>query len=123
MGDRGQGLVNKQVLKDCDLLIGVFWTRLGTPTGVASSGTVEEIREHMAAGKPTMLYFSDAPIEPGRVDPVQYEQLQRFRDECKNCGLVETYKNYRQFETKLSRQLHLTILGNRDLFRESIWKI
>jgi hypothetical protein len=28
-----------------DILMGVFWTRLGTPTGKAPSGTVEEI-EH-----------------------------------------------------------------------------
>lgn len=123
MGDRGQGLINKQVLKNCDLLVGMFWTRLGTPTGAAPSGTVEEIREHIAAGKPTMLYFSDAPIEPGRVDPLQYEQLQRFRAECKNGGLVETYKNCRQFAAKLSRQLHLTIADNPKIFREAIWHV
>ena len=52
MGERPQALINKQVLKSCDLLIAVFWTRLGTPTGKASSGTVEEIEEHLKAKKP-----------------------------------------------------------------------
>jgi len=33
MGDRPQAIINKQVLKNCDLLIAAFWTRLGTPTG------------------------------------------------------------------------------------------
>jgi hypothetical protein len=28
MGDRAQAILNKQVLKDCDLLVAVFWTRL-----------------------------------------------------------------------------------------------
>src|SRR6059058_5757055 len=43
LGDRPQQLINDRILKDCDLLIGIFWTRLGTPTGKAKSGTVEEI--------------------------------------------------------------------------------
>jgi hypothetical protein len=33
MGDRPQAIINKRVLRDCDLLIGVFWTRIGTATG------------------------------------------------------------------------------------------
>ncbi|HEX4117404.1 MAG TPA: hypothetical protein VHX99_01265, partial [Rhizomicrobium sp.] len=41
LGERPQGIINKQILKDCDLLIAVFWTRLGSPTGKSESGTVE----------------------------------------------------------------------------------
>jgi len=33
MGDRPQEIVNRQVVRDCDILIGVFWTRLGSPNG------------------------------------------------------------------------------------------
>jgi hypothetical protein len=29
MGERPQAIINKQILKDCDLLVGVFWTRIG----------------------------------------------------------------------------------------------
>lgn len=54
---RPQEIINKQVLRNCDLLIAVFWTRLGTPTGGSTSGTVEEIREHIATGKPAMIYL------------------------------------------------------------------
>jgi len=43
LGDRAQSIINKQIVKNCDILIGAFWTRLGTPTGVSESGTVEEI--------------------------------------------------------------------------------
>ena len=62
MGDRPQEIINKQVLKNCDLLVAVFWTRIGSPTGASPSGSVEEIEEHLAAGKPTMIYFSSAPL-------------------------------------------------------------
>ncbi|MFH0808929.1 MAG: DUF4062 domain-containing protein, partial [Pseudomonadota bacterium] len=33
MGGRPQEIINRQVLDKCDLLVGVFWTRLGTETG------------------------------------------------------------------------------------------
>jgi hypothetical protein len=56
MGDRAQAILNKQVLKDCDLLVAVFWTRLGSPIGSSPRGTVEEIEEHLEAGKPAMIY-------------------------------------------------------------------
>ena len=79
MGDRPQALINKQILHDCDLLVGVFWTRIGTATGEYASGTVEEIEEHIKAGRPTMLYFSSAPILPDSVDHDQYRRLKEFR--------------------------------------------
>src|SRR5206468_6654815 len=50
MGDRPQAIINRQLLRNSDLLIAVFWTRLGSPTGAAQSGTVEEIEEHLGAG-------------------------------------------------------------------------
>jgi hypothetical protein len=52
---RPQEAINQQLVRDSDLLIGMFWTKLGTSTGVAESGTVEEIDEFVAAGKPALL--------------------------------------------------------------------
>src|SRR6266542_3337212 len=68
LGGRPQAIINKQVLADCDLLIAVFWTKVGTPTGKAVSGTVEEIEEHVKAKKPAMIYFSAAPFPLDLVD-------------------------------------------------------
>ncbi len=65
MGDRPQAIINKQVLEASDLLIGVFWTRIGTPTGEAISGTVEEIEDHIKAGKPVMLYILQCASDTG----------------------------------------------------------
>ena len=47
LGARAQQQINDRVLKFCDLLVGIFWTRLGTPTGESESGTAEEIKEHL----------------------------------------------------------------------------
>ena len=48
LGDRPQAIINRQILRESDLLIAVFWTRIGTATGAHPSGTVEEIEEHLA---------------------------------------------------------------------------
>lgn len=117
MGDRPQALINKQILHDCDLLVGVFWTRIGTATGEYPSGTVEEIEEHIKTGRPTMLYFSSAPVLPDSVDPDQYRRLKEFKLNCQSRGLYEPYGDIQEFRTKLYRQIQIKI--NRDLYFQS----
>src|SRR3954467_2857956 len=77
LSGRAQGIINERLLDHCDLLVGIFWTKLGTPTSEAESGTVEEIQRHVAAGKPTMVYFSVKPAAP---DSIGHEQYQRVKD-------------------------------------------
>lgn len=110
MGDRAQAIINKQLLNNCDLLVAVFWTRLGSPTGETISGTVEEINEHLAEGKPAMIYFSDAPVRLDSVDDAQYMALREFREDCKKRGLIETYSSLEEFRDKFTRQLTQTVL-------------
>lgn len=112
LGARPQELINKRVLKNCDLLIGVFWTRLGTPTGKSPSGTVEEIEEHVAAGKPAMIYFSSKPVAPESIDADQFAQVQAIKKKWQPEGLIETYDNLEDFSKKLSKQLQLCLSKN-----------
>ncbi|OCS43689.1 hypothetical protein [Ralstonia pickettii] len=108
-GDRPQGIINKQILKGADLLVGVFWTRLGTSTGKFPSGTVEEIEEHIASDKPAMLYFSQAPIVPGNLDQDQYNGVLRLRDSLKNRALYHTYEELSQFRANFTHHLQITM--------------
>jgi hypothetical protein len=112
MGDRPQAIIDRQVLSLSDLLVAVFWTRIGTPTGTAISGTVEEIEEHLAAGKQAMLYFSNAPVHPNNVDENQFQAVRQFRDECLPKGIVERYSSMPEFREKFLRQLTLAIFRN-----------
>jgi len=114
MGERPQAIINKQVLEGCDVLVAMFWTRIGSPTGTAVSGTVEEIHEHVAAGKPTMIYFSSAPVVPGNIDQAQWQALVGFRTWCEERGLVETYESLADFRQKLARQIAQLVI---DKFR------
>jgi len=109
MGDRPQEIINRQLLTDCDLLIATFWTRIGSPTGKSSSGTVEEIEEHLAKGKPAMIYFSDTPVRPDSIDESQYQTLKEFKNKCRQQGLIESYESIEEFKEKFRRQLAQTI--------------
>lgn len=116
MGGRAQEFINKQVLEDSDLLIGIFWTRIGSPTGTSISGSVEEIEKHVNAGKPAMLYFSDSPVIPSSINQKQYNELQKFRKKCFKKGLVESFDFLDDLSEKLTRQLALKIIQN-DYFK------
>ncbi|MEA2838822.1 MAG: hypothetical protein QOF41_152 [Methylobacteriaceae bacterium] len=108
MGDRPQGIINEQVVKTCDVLIGAFWTRLGSSTGIEESGTVEEIKWFLKQKRPVMLYFSDAAIPQDRLDLSQIERLRTFRESIKDKGVQENYSSCQDLREKLLR--HLTII-------------
>ena len=61
-GIRPQEAINSQLVQSCDILIGIFWTKLGTSTGVAESGTVEEIDQFVEGQKSQRCFiFRTAP--------------------------------------------------------------
>lgn len=112
MGDRPQAIINKQLLKSSDLLVAVFWTRLGSPTGVAASGTVEEINEHLASGKPAMIYFSAAPVRMDSIALEQYEKLSAFKEDLRSRSLFAEYEDLTTFRSEFARHLAQTIITN-----------
>lgn len=112
IGERPQEVINKQVLRGCDLLVAVFWTRLGSPTGKAASGTVEEIHEHVLSGKPAMLYFSKQPVALESVDESQLMALRAFENEMRAKGIVEAFEDNSSLSAKFSRQL-ATLINQR----------
>lgn len=109
MGTPPQEVINESVLERADLLIGIFWTRIGTPTEDSESGSIEEIEKHVNSGKPAMLYFSDQPVVPDSIDHEQYEKLTKFKEKCRTEGLVETYSDLAEYREKLARQLSIKI--------------
>jgi hypothetical protein len=109
LGGRPQQMVNDRLLIHCDLLVGIFWTRLGSPTGVAASGTVEEIEEHIRAGKPAMLYFSSAPAVPQSLDPEQFAKLQEFKAWAMTKGLIAEFDSAEDFRERFRRDLEINL--------------
>jgi nucleoside 2-deoxyribosyltransferase len=105
-GERIQETLNKQIVRDSDVLIAIFWTRIGSPTGIAESGTIEEINEFINAGKPVSIYFSKLPKHQDQIDNLQYEKLKKFQGELyKNqkvlCAEFYSLENFGEMINKL----------------------
>ncbi len=108
-GTRPQEVINRAIVDDCDLLVGIFWTRIGSPTGMGESGTLEEIERVGSAGKPIMLYFSSVDVDPDSIDLDQIAKLKHFKAKTYPKGLVESYKKTNEFRDKFTWQLELKI--------------
>ncbi|WP_420590553.1 hypothetical protein [Bacterioplanoides sp.] len=108
-GARPQEIINRQVVDHCDLVIGVFWTRIGSPTGVADSGTLEEIERVASKGHPVMLYFSQVKKDPNQIDLEQLAKLREFKDKTFPKALVESYNSQIEFRDKLAKQIEIQL--------------
>lgn len=108
-----QGLIDTVLqIADCDILIGIFWKRFGSPTMGVSSGTEHEIRTAYEAcrqnGRPhIMVYFNKKPYTPGSKEETdQWGQVLEFQRQFPKEVMWWNYNGKTQFE-KLARQ-HLT---------------
>lgn len=120
-GDRPQALLNRQIVARGDFLIGVFGTRLGSPTGVADSGTIEEIEEFRKADKYVALYFSDAPV-PRDVDRAQLGALERYRQERKKDTKYETFSDPEDLRRQVLQHLTGIVMRVAKPLRLGMWR-
>lgn len=109
-----QEQINSQ-LPDYDVFVGIFWSRFGTPTPRALSGTEEEFREARQRwkrdvhGREIMLYFGDAPVS-AMLDVEQLQRVQAFRKEVASLGLLGSFNSTQDFRAKFSRDIEKVIL-------------
>jgi hypothetical protein len=116
MGKRPQQIVNEQIVRYADAVIGIFGVRLGTPTGQALSGTIEEIEELRGDGKHVALYFSDGPVSR-HVDREQLDALERYRKERAADTLYATYSTLEEFRQAVARHLPQIVAAMTDRIR------
>ena len=108
-----QGLIDPLLrIDDCDILLGIFWKRFGTPTRDAGSGTEHEFLRAYAAwqrqGHPQiMMYFNQRAATPKtKAETDQWGQVLEFQQRFPKEGLWWAYRGKVHFE-RLVRQ-HLT---------------
>jgi hypothetical protein len=108
-----QGLIDSILrIEECDILIGIFWKRFGTPVSDAQSGTEHEFRRGYEAWKQTgrpqiMVYFNQRSYAPKtREETDQWGQVLDFQRNFPKEGLWWPYRGKAQFE-RLVRN-HLT---------------
>jgi hypothetical protein len=103
-GDRAQAILNKQIVESGDILIGIFGYKLGTPTGAAQSGTIEEIEEFRKAGKYVALYFSKADV-PRNADRDQLKALEDYQRERQKDTLYGTFGTAEELRLLVTQHL------------------
>jgi hypothetical protein len=103
-GDRPQAIINRQIVESGDILIGIFGYKLGTPTGEAQSGTIEEIEEFRKAGKYVALYFSTADV-PRSADRTQLEALESYKKDRQKDTLYFEFEDVSSLRDHLIRHL------------------
>jgi hypothetical protein len=107
-----QGLIDP-ILKitDCDLLLGIFWKRLGTPTAGGKTGTEHEFDLAYEAWKvkrkpQIFFYFNEKPYLPkSKAEAEQWGQVIEFKDRFPKEGLWWPYKGKTQFEKQVRNHL------------------
>lgn len=93
LGADSQDVINRQLGEDFNIFIGIMWTRFGTPTGRAESGTEEEFERAYRKCKEDpeqraiMFYFSDAPVPPSQINTQQLSKINRFRSKLRRYGV------------------------------------
>jgi len=110
MGNSPQTIINKQLVDDCDFIISFFGNRLGTQTQTEESGTVEEINKFSEAGKPVLIYFSNRDIPRGKLDIQQYQELQDYKERCRQKGLQYDYDSIEKLKDLLYSHITSTVL-------------
>lgn len=108
-GSSPQEILNRSIVDEADALIGVFWTRLGTPTEGFDSGTVEEIERVARRTSQVLIYFSRRHLDPDSVDTRQIAALRGFKEGLKSRGLIEEFSSGNDLADKLNRHIERTV--------------
>lgn len=112
VGSDPQAVINSQMPQDYDVFIGLLWSRFGTKTPRASSGTYEEFEAAIARNKETggvpevMFYFKDAPLPPSSINGVDLQKIHDFKNSLSGLGaLYGSFSDDTSFQSTLRSHL------------------
>jgi hypothetical protein len=118
--DSAQKLINKHVVTGHDILIALFWRRLGSPTQSHRSGTIEEIElARLNSSSPfgefrLQVYFKDEIGKGSEIDsPEDFLKVLSYRKELAETGVL--YKNF-SIKDDLSRLVRTNIQNAVEFF-------
>jgi hypothetical protein len=104
LGGGAQAIINRQLVDDADIIIGLFDAKLGRPTPRFLSGTAEELDRGLKQGAKVHVYFSEMPL-PRNVDITQLQALNSFRDDLQRKGLLGSFLSHDELARKIRTAL------------------
>lgn len=112
-GQHPQKSIDKILVEKSDLLICIFGSRLGSPTDTHKSGSIEEIEEHIKAGKDVMIFFKGKGKTPNTNQEIQQMQkLLDYKNSIKDKVLLYDYGDENNFESVIREKLELYVNDN-----------
>ena len=101
-----QAIINQELLDSCDLMIALFWKRVGTPTGKAAGGTLEELERFSQSRRPVLLCFKEGGLSHD--DVTQYSDdlkiIANLKADYAN-RLTLTFSQSAELRAPISRQI------------------
>lgn len=94
IGSDPQKVISNQIGDNYHLLVGLMWTKFGTPTPRAGSGTEEELHDAIKRWKQhdasvgIMFFFKDAPVYISELDAEQIYKVLKFKAALKQDGIL-----------------------------------
>lgn len=107
-GTRPQESLDDQLVAKSDLLISLFGTRIGSPTGDELSGTIEEINLHVKSGKPVMVFFRNS-ADASKIDLEQFTKLMKYKSEIQSSVYWNDFWDDKDFGDLFRLRLQLFI--------------
>ncbi len=112
-GQDGQAVLNTQIgtMKEYDLFLGIMWSRIGTPTARAVSGTAEEyeraVRAYNRYKKPQIwFYFRELKAKLDTKEKLeQADGVIKFKKKVQRKALVHEYKMPSNFRDRFRQNM------------------
>lgn len=76
-----QAVIDRQLVVKSDILVAVFWKRLGTPTENGKTGTQREIQYFNDLRKQIFLYFMDKAAPMSEIECDQLQKLKEYKSD------------------------------------------
>jgi hypothetical protein len=92
-GVRPQEALNRQLVEEAEIVIALLWHRLGSDTGEAESGTVEEIETAHARGAHVAVLRCTRDIPAAQVDADQIRRLDDYINRIRDSALILDYSD------------------------------
>ncbi len=97
---------HKQLTETHDILVGAFWTRLGTQNGEAEDRTIDIIESFRKSGKPVLLFFSSNPVIPSSIVTEQFNHLFAYYKKLEKKDQVIKFDSLSNLKIFLKRNLN-----------------
>lgn len=108
VGSGPQDSINEQLIHDSDVIVALFWTKLGTPTSNSHSGTLEEIQHFINNKKPGALYFSKKSVNIDQIDIKQLRALNSYKASISNKSYYDIFNGPNELKNKIMKYLNST---------------